>query len=91
MLIRRKCVVNSRFFFITYINLYKTTLLNDSLKFLQRFLELDGRKLEFDVQRYTREYQRIRTKMTEKSSVDNSISSSSVTAVQSLPDSTVTG
>lgn len=53
--------------------------------------ELGGHEIEIDLKRYTQEYQRIRTKITEKSSsVDGSISSTSVTTVESLSDCTLT-
>ncbi|CAG9541115.1 unnamed protein product [Cercopithifilaria johnstoni] len=57
----------------------------------EKMFELDGHEVESDRKRYSQEYHRIRTKMTEKSSsADGSISSTSLSTVQSLSDSSLT-
>ncbi|VBB29488.1 unnamed protein product [Acanthocheilonema viteae] len=49
----------------------------------EKIFELGGREVENDQKRYTQEHHRIRTKMSEKSSSDGSMSSTSLSAVQS--------
>ncbi|VDK61531.1 unnamed protein product [Onchocerca ochengi] len=57
----------------------------------EKVFESGGPEVEIDLKRYTQEYQRIRTKMTEKSSsTDGSISSASVTSMQSISSASVT-
>ncbi|KAM3726311.1 Negative elongation factor [Dirofilaria immitis] len=55
----------------------------------EKLFESSDLDVEIDLKRYTQEYQRIRIKMTEKSSsTDGSIPSAPVTPVQSLSDTT---
>ncbi|VDP11929.1 unnamed protein product [Onchocerca flexuosa] len=57
----------------------------------EKVFESGDPDVEIDLKRYTQEYQRIRTKMTEKSSsTDGSISSASVTSMQSISNASVT-